>query len=97
MKRTRILFLLLLVLFVLAPPSAPALGNAEDACQVLRATCQDPVSFTCDRDRQVAICETFSPSSNFANACAQLGGYYNVTCPIIDLWPCIETCGGFTN
>jgi hypothetical protein len=96
MKRTQTLFLLLLVLFVLVSPNAPASGNAADACQVLRAACQDPVSFTCDSSKREAVCETFSPSQQFADACNQFGGYYDLSCPIIDLWPCIETCSGFT-
>lgn len=96
MKRPKILFLLLMVLFMLVSPNTPASGNTADTCQILRAACQDPVSFTCDSSQREAVCETFSPSQQFASACAQRGGAYNLTCPIIDLWPCIETCNGFT-
>jgi hypothetical protein len=94
MKNARILFLLLVVLSLLVLPDAPTSANAVNTCQTLEAACQDPVSFTCGGTK--AVCETFSPAGEFAAACEQVGGSYNATCPIIDLWPCIEICSGIT-
>lgn len=96
MKRTQILFLLLLVLCLLVLPGNRASGNAANTCQALSAACQNPVSFSCDSSKREAVCETFSPSQQFEDTCNQRGGYYGLACPIIDLWPCIETCNGFT-
>jgi hypothetical protein len=92
MKSARILFLLLVVLSLLVLPDTPTSANVADACSTLEAACPDPVSFTCGGSK--AVCETFSPFQGFADACNQLGGSYNASCPIIDLWPCIEICSG---
>jgi hypothetical protein len=93
MKSMRILFLLMVVLSLLVLPDAPTSANAVGACQALEAACPDPVRFTCNGGE--AVCETFSPFQGFDNVCNQLGGSYYYSCPIIDLWPCIEVCSGF--
>jgi hypothetical protein len=91
MKGTRILFLLLVVLSLLVLPEPPTSANVN-VCDALEAACQDPVSFTCGGSE--AVCETFSPFGRFATVCDEVGGSYNASCPIIDLWPCIEICSG---
>jgi hypothetical protein len=92
MKSARILFLLLVVLSLLVLSDAPTSANAAEVCPTLEAACEDPVSFTCNGNE--AVCETFSPFRGFADACNRVGGSYNASCPIIDLWPCIEICSG---
>jgi hypothetical protein len=93
MKSARILFLLVVVLSLLVLPDAPTSANVAEVCPTLDAACQDRVSFTCGGSK--AVCETFSPFGQFGVVCNQIGGSYNVSCPIIDLWPCIEICSGF--